>query len=416
MRAFGCCSRSVIHWLGLAAACVIAGTLSLQAQVIMRGAGFDRGVHIHNTDMAIFEAGEQRRDLPCAVSPNKAILGFDLRFHASYEIAVPLKSLAGRENRLTILFRVTDLDRPDEPVYFKQLVRVPSIEENAKGDAYLHGGFDVGEGNYKVDWLMRDRAERVCAQFWDIEADLPNRDRQMALDLEMGDIVEARMEQFHNEPPVLRASSEPLNVKVLVNFAPQNSRAATLQPFDTSALVSILRTISREPRIGKFSIVAFNLQEQRVIHRQDDVDRIDFPAIGKSLDSLSLGTIDLQRLSEKHGETRFLTQLMLRELKADTTEPDALIFAGPKVLLEKSVSREDLSELGKLGFPVFYMNYNLYPRRTPWRDAIGNAVKFLRGFEYTISRPRDLWYAVTDMVSTIVEVKQERQVSQASME
>ncbi|MCP5114737.1 MAG: acetyltransferase [bacterium] len=387
----------------------------LTAQVIMRGTGPDGEVHIHNTDMAIFEAGETRRDLPCAVSPNKAMLGFDLRYHASYEIAIPLRELSGSENLLTILFRVTDLERADEPEYFMQRVRVPSIEEGAKGDSYLHGGFDVGEGEYEVAWLMRDRAERVCSQFWDVKTELPNRDRQMHLDLGAGEMVEARMEQFHDEAPVLRARTKPLNVKVLVNFAPQNSRAATLQPFDTSALVSILRTISREPRIGKFSIVAFNLQEQRIIHRQDDVDRIDFPAIGESLDTLSLGTIDLQRLSEKHGETRFLTELMLQEFAAGA-KPDALIFAEPKALLEKSVSQEELRELGEVDYPIFYMNYNLYPRRTPWRDAIGHAVKFLKGFEYTISRPRDLWYAVTEIVSRIVEVKKRRQVSQATME
>ena len=61
--------------------------------------------------------------------------------------------------------------------------------------------------------------------------------------------------QFKEEPPIQRTQNEPpLNVKVLVNFAPQNSLSAALQPLDTSALVSILRSISRDPRIGKFSI------------------------------------------------------------------------------------------------------------------------------------------------------------------
>ena len=35
--------------------------------------------------------------------------------------------------------------------------------------------------------------------------------------------------------------------------------------------------------------------------------------------------------------------------------------------------------------PVFYMNYNLNPQANPWRDAIGTAVKYLKGVEYTIS-------------------------------
>ena len=39
----------------------------------------------------------------------------------------------------------------------------------------------------------------------------------------------------------------------------------------------------------------------------------------------------------------------------------------------------------------------------PWKDSISHAVKLFRGTEYTISRPRDLWFAVTEMVSRIVK-------------
>ena len=70
----------------------------------------------------------------------------------------------------------------------------------------------------------------------------------------------------------------------MVNFAPQDSRSATLQPLDTNALLSILRNIARDPRIAKFSIVAFNMQEQRVLYRQEEASQIDFPALGKALD------------------------------------------------------------------------------------------------------------------------------------
>lgn len=382
----------------------------------MRGLGPDGTVRIHNTDMAVFAAREPRKDLPCVVSPNKPMLGFDLRFHASYEVAIPLRELAGKENLLTILIRVTSEARPGEPVYFMQRVRVPEIEEQARGDAYIQGGFDVGEGNYQVEWLMRDRAERVCSAFWDVRAALPERDREIELRLAAGQIAEAEVEQFQEEPPVVRSSGgDSLSIKILINFAPQNSRAATLQPFDTSALVAILRTIARDPRIGKFTVVAFNLHEQRILHRQDGVSRIDFPALGGSLESLNLGTVDLKRLSEEHGETQFLSQLIQQELRADPP-PDALIFAGPKVLLEKNVPEENLAMLGEVSFPLFYLNYNLYPRENPWRDAIGNAVRFFKGVEYTISRPRDLWFAVTNVVSQIAKFKRDRLVTTASTE
>jgi len=359
----------------------------------------------------VLEAGETRNDLPCSVTPMKPVLGFDLRFHSGYEVNVPLRELAGSENLLTTLFRVTPQDGSGEPVYFIQRIRVPAIVEDAKGDASLQGSFDLGEGKYKVDWLMRDRSERVCSSSWDVEAVLSAKDKPLEVALAPNTVAAAEFEQFQEEPPVQRVAEDtPLSVKVLINFAPQRSNAATLQPLDTSALVSILRTISRDPRIGKFSIVAFNLHERRIVYRQENADRIDFPAIGRALESLQLGTIDLQRLSDKHGDTEFLASLIAKEVR-EGPQPDALIFAGPKAFLGENVAPESLKEVGQLEYPVFYMNYNLNPQATPWRDTISHAVRFFKGYEYTITQPRDLWFAVSEMVARIVKSKHGRRAA-----
>jgi hypothetical protein len=367
--------------------------------------GFDNAVRLLPTDMAVFQAGENRSDLACTVTPDKPVLGFDLRFHTGYEIAVPLKELAGSDNQLNILFRVAPNNRKDDYLYFAQRFRVPAIAEDARGDAMLQGVFDVGEGSYHVDWLMKDRSERVCSYSWDTQADLPAKDKQIALAINPGTIQAVDGEQFKEDPPVERLQTEPpVSVKLLVNFAPQRSESAALQPADTSALVSILRQISRDPHIARFSVVAFNVQEQRVLYRQPSASRIDFPALGEALNSLSLGTVDLKRLSQKHGDTEFLTDLIKQEVNT-TDAPDALVFAGPKVMLDANVPQNDLVDVGDLRYPVFYMNYNLYPQAVPWRDSIGRAVHFFRGTEYTISRPRDLFFAVSDLVSRVVKAK-----------
>jgi hypothetical protein len=294
---------------------------------------------------------------------------------------------------------VTPEDQKEEPRYFIQKVRVPAIEEDQKGDAFLQGAFDVGEGKYHIDWLIRDRSERVCSSYWDFEAVLPAKDKQVSVTVPPNSVQPSEFEQFRAEPPVARNEDSALNVKVLVNFAPQNFRAAALQPVDLSALVSILRTISRDPRIAKFTVIAFNVQEQKVVFRQQDADRIDFPGLGKALGEIKLGTIDLGRLSRKNSETEFLGNLIREELKAGESGPDAVVFAGPKVMLEENVSGDFLKEMGEVPYPVFYMNYNLWPQQVPWRDSISHAVKHFRGIEFTISRPRDLWYAVSEMVS-----------------
>ena len=131
-------------------------------QVLINTSASGGALRLLNSDQAVLEAGESRQDLPCAVVSIKPVLGFDMRFHSGYEVSLPLKEIAGSENMLTMLFRVTPIDQDSRrPVYFTHRIKVPSIEEDAKGDTMFQGGFDVGEGKYKVEWLMRDRAERV---------------------------------------------------------------------------------------------------------------------------------------------------------------------------------------------------------------------------------------------------------------
>ena len=119
--------------------------------------------------------------------------------------------------------------------------------------------------------------------------------------------------------------------------------------------------------------------------------------------------MDLKRLGDKHGDTDFLTSLVRKEMTpAPQDHPDALVFAGPKILLDANPTEEALKDASEIDFPVFYMNYNLNPQAVPWKDAISHTVHFFRGYEYTISRPRDLWFAVSEMVSKIVKSRNGR--------
>src|SRR5436309_8848982 len=109
------------RWVGiaeiLACTCLVAGLL-LSAQVLMQASGPGGGVRLFTSDAAILEADEIRKDVPCTVTPIKPVLGFDLKFHAGYDVSIPLKDLAGSDNTLTMVFRVSPEGKPDEAAYF----------------------------------------------------------------------------------------------------------------------------------------------------------------------------------------------------------------------------------------------------------------------------------------------------------
>jgi hypothetical protein len=368
------------------------------AQTELRSVG-PGGVRLLNSDLAVLIDEEDRKDLPCEVSSLKPQMAFDLRFHAGYTVALPLKALASAGGRLRVLFRVTPVAKPENEVYFFQRFSIPPIESDTRGEAYLPGEFTLGPGRYSVDWLLRDGGGRVCSSHWQLEAELDDDYARVPLPIGPDTAAEAPQDAFHQPPPVERAMDDrPLHVKLLVNFSPANPDETTLKPWDLRAIVLILRGITREPQIGRFSLVAFSLAEEKVIYRQDDVPSIDFPALGEAVSALTFGTVDYQRLQDPMSAPRFLAGLLTEAPAAMGPGPDAVVLIGPKAMLKNNIPQRVLADSVRPNCPIFYLNYNPSPRRNPWRDAIGAALKVFRGLEYSITYPADLASALKDMM------------------
>jgi hypothetical protein len=422
MRFFRSCSP--IGWAGegvktLAAMTVFVAAIPCSGQHLLRAADSGEAVTPLPSDIQVLESDYTRKDIPCTVVQRKPELGFDLRFHTGFDVTLPMAELSGDGNLLTIVFRVYAQGAKASPSFFVQHFSVPAIAEDAKGDAFLQGGFDVGEGSYHVDWLMRDRSERFCSSSWDADASLSSKDKPIPLFLETKAVSESLPEPFVNEPlpptdlkrPEI-SKNEPLNLKILVNFGPELQSSASLQRNDLDALVTILKSIERGGRIGHISLLAFNMHESRVVYRQEAAAQIDFPALGKALQTMHLGTVNLQNLA-KSSEADFLEGLIQSEV-SPTSHPDAVIFAGPKAMLETDVPQQDLRRIGDIECPVFYLNYNLDPAAVPWKDSISHAIHAFRGVEFTISRPRDVWFSTEDVLARILRSKKEHALATVS--
>src|SRR5579883_2359614 len=352
------------------------------------------------TDRAILESGEPRTDLPCTVKALPSELGFDLTLHSRYEVALPLRALAGEGGTLVMMFRVTPERHEDQAIYFNQRWSVPPIAESAAGAAHLQGGFRLGEGKYRVDWLLRDSQERFCTARWQVSADLHGKDRQVALRMKPGMVAPEAVEAFAEEAPIARESPHPLRVGVLLHVASQGTEAPGMRALESSAVLSILRSIAREPQIGSYSVTAFNLERGEVLFRDENTPDIDFPALGKAIKALQLATIDIHTLRRTTNNVRFISDLMTTEVERN--RPDALIFVGPKTVADFP-ERIAPRDAGSPGCPVFYLNYDANPASNPWRDMIGSMVKVWSGAEYTISRPRDLFNAWSEVMARLTQ-------------
>lgn len=384
------------RWGGLLATIVLAA-VPVQAQDPLRLSRSPAVARLAEAERGLLDSKEERQEIGCHVDVAKPFLGFDLSYHAVFQTRIGLKDLAYAGSRLRILMRVTPVQHPENQAFLIQRFAVPPIDSEARGEASLPGSFLVGPGNYRVDWVLRDAQGRACSAHWGL--DVRNRDKNLTPAI-APDTVAQRPEAPFEEPrgPRRDPPRGPLRVKILANFSPaERRRATTLQPRDLEPLVAILRQIAREPQFGSFSLVAFNMNEQRVIYRQDYSERLDLPALGVAVSAVRVGTVDFRQLQDPLSGSHFLTGLLGEELGPQTPEPDAIVIVGPKVMLHKGLPQDELKRAGRTQSPVFYLNYDLGPRRTPWRDAIGSVLKLYQGLEYAIWQPRDVSAALADL-------------------
>jgi hypothetical protein len=307
--------------------------------------------------------------------------------------------MARKGNLLTAIFRVTPENRPQDAVYFSQNWKIPPMILENRGEAELRGTFRLGEGTYQVDWLLRDREERFCSARWRVAARRHGKDRQVELRLPPGTAEPELKDLFTPESPVPRNSEHPLRALVLLHVAPRLATATALPTSETEALISILRSVAREPLLGSYSIAAFNLGKREVLFRQNDVPQIDFPGLGDALARMNLGTIEVKKLLERDTEAHFLSALISEQTAGNP--PDALIFIGPHTTIDLVTREGSVKELIAPSYPTFYLSYNPDPTGNPWRDLIGSAIKLWKGFEYTIERPRDVQAAWSQVMARL---------------
>jgi hypothetical protein len=358
--------------------------------------GPDGNGYVGAGDLAVLSSDEKRNDLPCEVEPLDPELEYDLNFRAGYNAKIPLAALAGDGNSLRVLFRITPLDNPDQAVYMRHRYVVPSIEADADGAANLPGKFRLGPGKYKINWLMRDRSEKVCASSWEITAETVEGFERLAANPSESLVTPFSEEVFADDPPIMRPRGASRHVKLMINFTPANAAMAGLNSYDLASIVSMVRAISREPEFGAFSVVAYQSQLEQVFFQQERAPRIDFPALGDAYGNLQGGSVDINNLQDKESSRRFIRELFETHLAKSENEPDAIIFVGPKLVFDRSPESAVMPPQAITSAPIFYFIYNRNPRAYPWRDAISAGLSNHDIHEFDITEAKGFGQALKD--------------------
>jgi len=385
----------------VAVSLVLATTCGLQAQELF-DASPGSPLRFHPSDRAVLADDSSRSDFECQVVPQSPLLGFDLKFTAGYVVRVPARTVGSAGDSVRILFRVKPAGATRAPaVYFRQNFDIPRVSTDG-GTAAFPGRFVIGPGQYEIDWLMRNKQGRVCSAHWRADAHMPSRAALLAAAAPTNLIRPYREHTFADEPPVARATEAPggLHIALLVNLAPLDRDRFKLTAHEIESLVTMLRTLHREPSLGLFSLTAFHAYNRQLVYTVERQPRLDFAAFGRAIESMPSGVVDVDALADEDGDELFLSSLLNSAFDAARERPDAVVIMGPKIDRDAAISPELLNIAARPG-AVFQFSFNRNPRSYPWPGAIEAALRPHGLVHSNVTRPQDFSRALAGFLDAM---------------
>lgn len=374
---------------------LLAGALMAQGQEMIssRTAGGQAWIERFERDL---EAASSAPRLVCSVRPLRPVINFALRYQAGYEASLPVDQFSESATPLYTRFRVTSLASGARH-YFRRTGTLPPGLRRRRDQAGLAGGFLVGEGDYRVDWLLTDTGGRVCRKSWDIRLRLKPAEREMAAPMPPGDVAPLALVSWRRLPADGR---ETHRVALFLHVAPVHPRSVQMGPFDQALLLTTLISLLEQTALRPASFHALSLHRQRELLRAPGVDEQTLRALREAMDELELATIGIEQLRAADGAARLLATLASEQL-AGAEPPKALIFIGPATREGAGDIRRLLGTLPDPLPPVFYLRLNYFPSWFPFGDPIEKLTRTLGGKVFQVGNPRQFARALREVEAAL---------------
>ncbi|HEY3742818.1 MAG TPA: hypothetical protein VGL53_23390, partial [Bryobacteraceae bacterium] len=268
-------------------------------------------------------AEHRQRPLSCRVEPVQPRLGYSFRFFSGFYATFPARQFDRGRNRVAAAFRVTSTLTGDVH-YFVHAFAMPPIPEfpgNIRLDA--GGGFYIGAGTYKIDWVMADQKNRVCVHSWTVHT--PRT--KFSLLIPPGSVRPLGLEAWAGFKEEKKTKDGRLTIFLSAMPVYRRRSLSHLPSYDLAILLSSLTTLLDSTKYSHARVVAFDLLSKRILFEQDDFDPAGYHQLHEKLESASYGTIDYQTLARGMTDRKLLEQMLKKEASRPN-KSDAVIFLG----------------------------------------------------------------------------------------
>jgi hypothetical protein len=341
--------------------------------------------------------------LRCEILPQKPILDFAFRYDSGYVVRCPIKEFEGKASTVLTFVRVTP-EGGSRKIFGEAygLREIPSDMRahidlhKVKAELELSGGFSAGEGRYVVEVLVAHKESgRACRKSWKISVSRKHGEDKVPVTVPERTAVPMVFYPWNR-----KLQSDGLRVTVLLDAAPIYPFAQKLRAWDRSFLLSTLSTLLDQMPCQAVRVVAFNLDQQREIFRDELRDAPGMVKLNQAMRDMELGTVSYQVLQRPQGANELLAQLARTE-QTDDRASDVVILLGPHTRYTDKIPSYVLEGLAKSETPqFFYLEYMpFWLRGAEFADNLEQLTKAVGGKSYRIYSPADLAESIRKITS-----------------
>ncbi|MBV9145150.1 MAG: hypothetical protein JO065_04485 [Acidobacteria bacterium] len=336
--------------------------------------------------------------LDCRVKPVEPFLDFAFRFESGYVVRCPIREFEGKESTVLVFLRITP--EGQSPVLLGEPYRLPAASDavrsrtnilRMKDNFEFSGGFAAGEGHYRCEVLVVDkRSNRMYRTSWNASPALKRSERHVPLAIK-ANTVES-MTSLPWKGPSSNGDSG-FRVTVLLDVAPIYPYATKLRAWDRAFLLTTLSSSLAQIDCKSVKLVAFNLEQQKVVFSTNDFQPSAIPDLNYAMRSLELAKVSYQILQHPQGTSELLVNLAKQE-KGESGSSEVVIFLGPQTRFFQKVPRDAIQPSG--ANPVFFYLEYMPPwvRGAEFPDTIEYLTKALAGTSFKIHSPDELATAI----------------------
>jgi hypothetical protein len=343
----------------------------------------------------IIDSKAKQSTLKCDLVPRNPFLDFTFRFQTGFLLSSNLGQFTPGEQPVTYL-RV--IPQGASPVLMRSIMDLPAVPRDMartmdsrslrKLRITTSGAFNVGEGRYAVELVLVNQQGQSCYKHWSVQT---GKNTHVAVPLALDP---RSVEPLAHDIWDGKLDPNGVRLSVLLDAAPMNALSPKLHAWDRALLLQTLSSLLKRIPCRSVQLVAFNLEQQREVYRQEKFDAKGFAALTSTLQHLELTTVSYQSL--QHGSAlKFLSKLVQEQISTQTP-PEVVFFLGPATRFDQKPLVESLENAP----PSFYY-FELHWPGTHFPDAIEHLTKELHGSTFVITSASELAVAIQKTLARI---------------